>query len=148
RWIIADDTVANTPIVDDDQRVVIRPYHVARIQIARAVICDDLKVCTTGKNVTRDASFEPSFTYRHDAPLAQRSAAEDFRWRHGDSGPADPFQTRCRRFHRSSMSANGTVIQELLMTIADRIQQEVGSWPGVTVHGHPHGMIFFHAGSR
>ena len=34
------------------------------------------------------------------------------------------------------------------MTIADRIQQEVGSWPGVTVHGHPHGMIFFHAGSR
>jgi hypothetical protein len=29
-----------------------------------------------------------------------------------------------------------------------RIQREVSSWPGVTVHGHRGGIVFFHVGSR
>ena len=33
-------------------------------------------------------------------------------------------------------------------SIAERIQSEVASWPGVTAEGHRGGMIFFHVGRR
>jgi luciferase-like monooxygenase len=33
-------------------------------------------------------------------------------------------------------------------SIASRIQQEVGTWPGVTVVLHRGGMVFFHVGRR
>ena len=32
--------------------------------------------------------------------------------------------------------------------IAEQIQREVASWPGVTVHPNGHGMVFFHVGQR
>ena len=33
-------------------------------------------------------------------------------------------------------------------SIAAQIQQEVASWPGVTVQANGHGMVFFHVGQR
>jgi hypothetical protein len=33
-------------------------------------------------------------------------------------------------------------------TVAQRVQQEVASWPGVTVERHGGGMVFFHVGRR
>jgi len=35
-----------------------------------------------------------------------------------------------------------------VQSIALRIEDEVAGWPGVTVHGHRGGIVFFHVGRR